>query len=40
MGKNFHILTDFLFRYLGVNLSSFDIGMSHHPTNGFNWNSL
>lgn len=38
--KYFHILTDFLFRYLGINLSSLDVGMPHHSTDRFYRNSL
>lgn len=40
MRKNFHILANFLFRYLGVNLCGLYIAMSHHPTDYFFRNSL
>lgn len=39
MRKDFHILRDFLFRYLSIDLGRFDIGMPH-PANSFNRNSL
>lgn len=40
MGKDFHILRDSFFRYLGVNLGGFDIGMPEHFTDRFYRNSL